>query len=146
MKNTIITTTATVFMLLLLPNTLSAGVESLRGANPLDAPAKIFSAKKQQKVEGGFERSWKQQPPPIPHEIDKDRISLRENTCLKCHSKENHEKEKAPEVGESHYVDRTGKKLTNISQRRWFCNQCHVPQVDAAPLVGSTFQPLPQKK
>jgi nitrate reductase (cytochrome), electron transfer subunit len=26
-----------------------------------------------------------------------------------------------------------------LSPRRYFCTQCHVSQVDAKPLVGSTF-------
>ena len=28
-----------------------------------------------------------------------------------------------------------------MSPRRYFCNQCHVPQSDAKPLVGNTFKP-----
>ena len=27
-----------------------------------------------------------------------------------------------------------------ISTRRYFCTQCHVPQADVRPPVGSTFQ------
>ncbi|MCB1961304.1 MAG: nitrate reductase cytochrome c-type subunit, partial [Rhodocyclaceae bacterium] len=30
--------------------------------------------------------------------------------------------------------------LSNISPRRYFCNQCHVPQFDAKPLVENTFK------
>ncbi len=116
-----------------------ADVSSLRGANNLDAPAKAVAKKKQMKVQGGFDRSWKLQPPSIPHSIEKDRISLRENTCMKCHSKANFKKEKAPEIGESHYVARDGSILDKPSSRRYFCNQCHTPQLDATPLVENTF-------
>ena len=90
-------------------------------------------------MEGGFDRSWELQPPSIPHSIEKDRISLQENTCMTCHSKENFEKEKAPEIAESHYVARDGSTLDKPSSRRYFCNQCHTPQADLAPLVENTF-------
>ncbi len=119
--------------------TAQADISSLRGTNNLDAPAKEIVKKKQIKKEGGFDRAWKLQPPSIPHTIEKDRISLKENTCMKCHSKANFTKEKAPEIAESHYVARDGSTLTKPSSRRYFCNQCHTPQVDAAPLVENTF-------
>jgi cytochrome c-type protein NapB len=122
------------------------GVSSLRGTNNIDSGAKIYEKKQQLKAEGGFERSWEEQPPTIPHTIDKDRISLRENTCMKCHSEKNFEKEKAPKVGDSHYFTRDGKELKVISSSRYFCNQCHIPQLDAAPLVENTFQGLPSKQ
>jgi cytochrome c-type protein NapB len=116
-----------------------ADVQSLRGDNELDAMAKGIEKKKLIAQKGGFERSWQLQPPSIPHTIEKDRITLRENTCMKCHSKENHEKEKAPEIGESHYIDRDGNVLKKPSSRRYFCDQCHTPQADVAPLVENTF-------
>ncbi len=119
--------------------TAQADISSLRGSNNLDAPAKEIAKKKQIKKQGGFDRAWKLQPPSIPHTIEKDRISLKENTCMKCHSKANFTKEKAPEIGESHYVARDGTMLKDPSARRYFCNQCHTPQVDAAPLVENTF-------
>ena len=30
----------------------------------------------------------------------------------------------------------------NVSARRYFCTQCHVPQADAQPLVENTFKPV----
>lgn len=116
-----------------------ADISSLRGATNLDAPANSIEKMEQKKVDGGFDRAWDLQPPSIPHAIDKERISLKENTCMKCHSKDNFEKEKAPEIGESHYIARDGNTLDKPSSRRHFCNQCHTPQVDAAPLVENTF-------
>ncbi len=116
-----------------------AEVASLRGAHDLDAPAQAIEKKEQIKMDGGFERSWELQPPSIPHSIEKDRITLKENTCMKCHSKENFEKEKAPEIGQSHYVARDGSQLEKISSRRHFCNLCHTPQADAKPLVENEF-------
>lgn len=114
-------------------------ISSLRGANNLDAAANDIELSKQKKVEGGIDRNWKLQPPSIPHSIEKDRISLQENSCLKCHSKENFEKENAPEIGKSHYIARDGSKLDHPSTRRYFCNQCHTPQADIKPLVENSF-------
>ena len=36
-------------------------------------------------------------------------------------------------------MDRDGNFLAEISPRRYFCNQCHVTQKDAKPLVDNTF-------
>jgi nitrate reductase (cytochrome), electron transfer subunit len=118
---------------------VNAGVVSLRGDNPLDKGEKSFDKKKELTNKGGFERNYKKQPPLIPHTTEKDEITLRGNTCMRCHSKENFEKEKAPKIGDSHFIDRDGKVLEKVSMRRYFCTQCHVPQLDASPLVENTF-------
>ena len=127
------------FMALVMGNAAMADVTSLRGAQALDADATEINKMKQAKQKGGFERSFKQQPPMIPHSIEKDQISLKVNTCMKCHSAANYEKEKAPKIGDSHFIARDGKTLETASKRRWFCSQCHAPQVDAQPLVENTF-------
>lgn len=128
-----------VTLVTLMPGLSLSDVASLRGDNALDQGAASIEKKKQAIQSGGFERSWELQPPSVPHSIDKDRISAKENTCLSCHNKTNFEKENAPEVAESHYQDRDGNVLEKISSRRWFCGQCHTPQVDAAPLINNTF-------
>ena len=115
-------------------------VASLRGDHELDKPAKAIAKKKQKKSGDGIARNWKLQPPSIPHDIAKDRITLKGNTCMKCHSKANAEKEKAPPVSESHFVTRDYKILDKLSSRRYFCNQCHTPQADVDPLVENTFE------
>ena len=102
-----------------------AEIQSLRGSNALDDNSEMFEKRKQVKQKGGFERSYKIQPPMIPHATDKDRITLKNNSCMKCHSEKNHKKENAPRIGDSHYIDRDGNKLTELSSRRYFCNQCH---------------------
>ncbi len=87
-----------------------------------------------------FERTFRQQPPMVPHEVDKYQIDLKVNECLKCHDWQNAAKEKAPEIAESHYKDREGNQYDVVYGGRWFCNQCHAPQTDANPLVDNTFQ------
>ena len=140
MKKNLIKTLAGVFLIGTLSAGASADITSLRGDNALDADANDIVSMKQAKVQGGIERSWKTQPPSIPHDISKDRITLKNNSCMKCHSAANAEKEKAPRVADSHYLDRDGKDLGKLSSRRWFCDQCHTPQVDASPLVNNQFQ------
>jgi len=43
-------------------------------------------------------------------------------------------------VSVTHYVDRNGNFLAAMSPRRYFCNQCHVTQVETRPLVDNTFE------
>lgn len=139
MKKLMMATLVGSMMMALVSIAVAGSVTSLRGDNALDADAVMFDKAKQEKAQGGFERAWELQPPTIPHGIEKDRISLRENTCMKCHSRENHEKEKAPAVGDSHFMTRDGEELKKVSTRRWFCSQCHVPQANLSPLVENTF-------
>jgi cytochrome c-type protein NapB len=124
---------------LFLTTSLLAEVQSLRG-DKLDSMAKKPANLKIVNVKGGIERSYKLQPPMVPHEVDKYEINLKVNGCMNCHSETTYEKEKAPKVGESHYQDRDGKTLKTLSSRRYFCSQCHAPQMGADPLVQNNFQ------
>jgi len=140
MKKTILTAvTAFGIVLGAAPTMATESISSLRGDHDLNAEAVEATKKKQVSQKGGFERSYKQQPPMIPHNIEKDTINLKTNSCLKCHSKATAAKEKAPVVGESHFLSRDGEVQEKISSRRYFCNQCHAPQVDASPLVKNDF-------
>ena len=86
-------------------------------------------------------RTFKEQPPVIPHAVENfDEITLEENQCLTCHSATNYQKKKAPKIGDSHFRDREGKVLPETSALRHNCVQCHVPQVDAPPLVDNDFK------
>ena len=117
-----------------------SSVQSLRGGSELDASANKVMKHKIEVVQGGIKRNFKKQPPLVPHAVEKYKISLHNNGCLKCHSEKSFKKEKAPKVGDSHYVDRDGKVLKTISSRRYFCNQCHVTQVKADELVENVYQ------
>jgi len=86
-------------------------------------------------------RAYRQQPPLIPHKIEKYEIDLKVNQCLRCHDWPNNTRENAPKVSETHYVDRQGNRLDQVAGTRWFCTQCHVPQTDALPLVDNGFKP-----
>ncbi|HYG88428.1 MAG TPA: nitrate reductase cytochrome c-type subunit [Azospirillum sp.] len=88
-----------------------------------------------------LDRAYRQQPPLIPHKIDRYEIDLKVNQCLRCHDWPNNTRENAPKVSETHYQDRAGNRLDQIAGTRWFCTQCHVPQTDALPLVDNKFTP-----
>lgn len=85
-------------------------------------------------------RNYPMQPPTIPHKIDNYQVDLNTNKCLSCHSRRRTEESQAPMVSVTHYMDRDGNFLAEVSPRRYFCEQCHVVQTDARPLVENTFQ------
>lgn len=94
-----------------------------------------------EKDKDGIPRNYEKQPPLIPHSIQGYEVSQNFNKCMDCHSQTRADAVNAPKVGKSHYLDREDKKQTNISPRRYFCMQCHVPQFDAKPLVENTYKP-----
>ncbi len=85
-------------------------------------------------------RNYPMQPPIIPHKIEHYTVNLNANKCLTCHSRRHTGDSQAPMVSVTHYMDRDGNFLAEVSPRRYFCNQCHVPQVDTNPLVVNDFK------
>ncbi len=116
-----------------------AEVKSLRGELAPNAAPKPPDLSRVMVQEGGFKRAWKLQPPLIPHKIDRERITRKVNTCLRCHSPENHKREHAPMASKTHFTDSAHPSTANLMRRRWFCNQCHVRQLNARPLVENVF-------
>ncbi|MDH3452175.1 MAG: nitrate reductase cytochrome c-type subunit [Gammaproteobacteria bacterium] len=84
-------------------------------------------------------RNYPMQPPTIPHKIDQYQVDLRTNKCLSCHNRARTEESQAPMVSVTHFMDRDGNFLADVSPRRYFCNQCHVVQTDARLIVESDF-------
>ena len=119
---------------------LAGEVTSLRGGFDLTKEGEPPEAFRLDIPEQIFERGWETQPPLVPHPVTRYRINLKSNTCLFCHGKKTYEKAKSPSVPESHFKDRNGKELESTAKSRYFCTQCHVPQVDVKPLVDNTFQ------
>lgn len=87
-------------------------------------------------------RVYPDQPPVIPHSIEGYQLSVNANRCLSCHRREFTESSGAPMVSVTHYLDRDGQMLADVSPRRYFCTACHVPQADALPLVGNSFRDM----
>lgn len=84
-------------------------------------------------------RNYPEQPPVIPHKIEGYQVDINVNKCLTCHNRRAVEESQAPMVSITHFMDRDGQFLASISPRRYFCNQCHVPQHEVKPLVGNNF-------
>jgi cytochrome c-type protein NapB len=85
-------------------------------------------------------RNYDMQPPTIPHRVDGYQIDKSFNKCLDCHARTKTEVSQAVPVSPTHYIDRSGKVLPQISTRRYFCMQCHVAQDAVLPLVGNSFE------
>jgi cytochrome c-type protein NapB len=106
-------------------------------------PPDVF---KQSAPADGFGRAYRQQPPLIPHKVDGYQVTVSNNACMTCHDWPGNTRVNAPKISETHYVDRQGVRLDKVAGTRYFCQQCHVPQVDARPLVGNAFQNATQVK
>jgi len=85
-------------------------------------------------------RNYPEQPPIIPHSIEGYQLTLNTNRCLGCHSRQYIEGSGAPMISVTHFMDRDGQVLADVTPRRYFCTACHVPQSDVQPLVPNTFQ------
>ena len=116
------------------------GLESLRGVQELDATNKAPELAKNVDTDILVERNYVQQPPVIPHDIRNYKIDLRSNKSLSCHSWDRYKKSGATKVSLTHFETRDGHALADISPRRYFCMQCHVPQANAKPLIENTYQ------
>lgn len=117
-------------------------VASLRGDVGLEEDSVAPSLKQYQKDEEPMQRDYLQQPPLIPHKISEYKITIKHNKCLSCHSWTNYKARGATKISQTHFESRDGAVMSNVSARRYFCNQCHVPQVKAKPLVQNDFQPV----
>ncbi len=84
-------------------------------------------------------RNYPMQPPLIPHTIDGYQVDLNANKCMACHSRRLTEESQAPMISVTHYMDRDANFLAEISPRRYFCEQCHVVQTNARPLLANDF-------
>lgn len=115
------------------------GLRSSQIQEPDAAPAILEYAGKKPGEQGNIARTFEQQPPLIPHTADAMKLNFKTNQCLDCHDRPFYKEEKAPKIGDSHYTDGDGKVMTRISMARYNCNLCHVPQVNAPPLVANTF-------
>jgi len=120
----------------------TGGLASLRGLDNLNftKPADVF--KNTAKDRSPYISAYVYQPPLIPHQIRHYELSINANKCLSCHSFKNSQESGATKISVTHYATREGQVLSDVSPRRYFCLQCHVPQVDASPPINNLFQPV----
>lgn len=121
-----------------------AGVHTLRGTDAATADlapdAKAYAGKRPG-TQAPIVRTFNEQPPLVPHAIENfDEITVGDNQCLECHGPATYAKKNAPKVADSH-LRVAGS--ADLRLDRYQCNTCHVPQVDAKPLVSNTFVGTP---
>lgn len=121
------------------PAALAEGVKSIRG-NDVSESEVAPGSYKPIPDRAPIPRDYVQQPPLIPHKTEGYEISKNFNRCMDCHAWSRYQETGATKVSLTHFKDRDGGELSNISPRRYFCTQCHVPQTDAPPLVTNKFQ------
>ena len=114
-------------------------IATLRGL-ALDQEPKAPQMPKQSKTELREVRNYPEQPPVIPHSIRNYDIDLNNNKCMNCHSRTAVERSQALMVSVTHFMDRDGQVLSTLAPRRYFCNQCHVVQLEVKPLVANDFK------
>ncbi|MFC3550874.1 nitrate reductase cytochrome c-type subunit [Lysobacter cavernae] len=115
-------------------------VDALRRGVPIDMEASPLPMARVENFDVKRDRAYPMQPPTIPHTIDGYQVDKHANRCMLCHARANAASFQAPPVSVTHYMDRDDQFLASISARRYFCNQCHVVQTDAKPLVANTFK------
>jgi len=87
-------------------------------------------------------RSYAMQPPTIPHAVDNYQIDRYANRCLMCHARTRASETQATPISITHYMDRDGNFRADVAPRRYFCDTCHVVQMDIKPdvAVENTFE------
>ncbi|WP_428242548.1 nitrate reductase cytochrome c-type subunit [Gynuella sp.] len=135
MKRLIVLMVAFVSVFLLADNQLA----NLRGDTPLDAEGEPPKMKAVENSDLKRERAYPQQAPTIPHDITGYQVDLNFNRCLACHSRKKADEAQAPMVSITHYMNRDGQFLADVSPRRFFCTQCHITQQETKSLIENTF-------
>ena len=115
-------------------------VDAMRGATPIMEKTQPPRLANEVNDDVRQPRNFAQQPPVIPHRVNGYQIDKNFNKCLDCHAHTRTEFSQAVPVSLTHFVDRQGQRLGQVSTRRYFCLQCHVPQEAAKPLVGNSFK------
>ncbi|MBU2862566.1 nitrate reductase cytochrome c-type subunit [Reinekea marina] len=114
-------------------------VSTLRGPAELldnnDAPRMA----KEQNDDLRRTRDYPMAPPTVPHKINGYQIDLNVNKCLSCHNRQRVADSQAPMISVTHFMNRDGNFLADVSPNRYFCTQCHASQLDVKPLLDNEF-------
>jgi nitrate reductase (cytochrome), electron transfer subunit len=128
-------------LLMLLPLWAAAVdvVDSMRGPTPLDQTTTPPPLVNPDNSDIKRSRNYAMQPPVVPHKIENYQLDKNANKCMMCHARTRTQESQAPMISVTHFMDRDGNFLAELSPRRYFCLQCHVPQAGLNPLTGNTF-------
>ncbi len=119
-------------------------VDSMRGPTPIPQQTKPPPIFPTENKDIRRTRNFAMQPPTIPHTIDGYQVDKEFNRCMFCHARTRTQETGAIPVSITHYQDRNGNMLADVSPRRYFCTQCHVAQAEAKPLIGNNFVDVEQ--
>jgi cytochrome c-type protein NapB len=115
-------------------------VDAMRGPVPLDSEPTPPPLAAQENKDVRRTRAFAMQPPTIPHKIEGYQLDRNANRCMFCHARTKVEESRAIPVSPTHYMDRDGTMRGDVSPRRYFCTQCHVPQDEVKPLVVNRYE------
>jgi len=114
--------------------------DPLRGAAPFEESGKTPPLVNAENNDRKRVRSYAMQPPTIPHKTDNYQVDRFANKCMTCHSRTRAAETQATPISITHYQDRDGNYLADVSPRRYFCEQCHVVQMQTEPVVKNRFR------
>lgn len=123
-----------------LDATAQRALDNMRGPTPLAEIAKPAPMVNPDNSDVRRVRNYAMQPPVIPHKIEAYQVDKNANRCMMCHARTRTQESQAPMISVTHFQNRDGNFLAELSPRRYFCLQCHVPQADLKPLVENTFR------
>lgn len=140
-----------------LPATAQKALDNMRGPTPLAETVKPAPMVNPDNSDVRRTRNYAMQPPVIPHKIENYQTDKNANRCMMCHARTRTQESQAPMISVTHFQNRDGNFLAELSPRRYFCLQCHVPQANLNPLVENRFKdvdtllnpapaPAPKKK
>ena len=115
-------------------------LDAMRGPTPLDEEGHPPPLGNAENKDVRRNRAFPMQPPTIPHKIDGYQLDKNANRCMACHSRTRIEETRAIPIPATHYMDRDGTMLGDVSTRRYFCTQCHVTQDEVKPLIENRYQ------
>ena len=92
-------------------------VDAMRGTVPINETTHAPTRSNAENKDILRERTYFLQPPTIPHKIDNYQLDKNANRCMFCHARTKAEQSKAIPVSITHYMDRDGNLLADISPR-----------------------------
>ncbi len=119
-------------------------VASLRGTADLDETQKAPKMANEVNDDKRLDRDYPMAAPTIPHKTEKYQIDLNANKCLSCHNRQRVEESQAPMISVTHFMNRDGNFLADVSPNRYFCTQCHASQLDVDQLIENDFISMDQ--
>jgi len=127
-------------LLLVFVTSALAQHDPLRPAVPFEQEPKTAPLVNAENNDRKRVRSYAMQPPTIPHKTDNYQVDKNANKCMTCHARTRVGETQATPISITHYQDRDGNFLADVSPRRYFCEQCHVVQMQTEPAVKNRFQ------